>query len=121
MPQSALPSRRVHFAEFEADLRAGELYRSGHKVKLQERPFQVLAALLEHPGEVITRDELRHRIWPPDTFVDYGHGLAVAINKLREALRDSPEQPRFVETVGRRGYRFVAEIEQIEIVFVYRV
>ena len=115
MPQSALPSRRVHFAEFEADLRAGELYRSGHKVKLQERPFQVLAALLEHPGEVITRDELRHRIWPPDTFVDYGHGLAVAINKLREALRDSPEQPRFVETVGRRGYRFVAEIEQIEI------
>ena len=111
MPQAARPSRRVHFAEFEADLRAGELYRSGHKVKLQERPFQVLAALLEHPGEVVTRDELCQRIWSHDTFVDYGHGLAVAINKLREALRDSPEQPRFVETVGRRGYRFVAEVE----------
>jgi TolB-like protein/DNA-binding winged helix-turn-helix (wHTH) protein/Tfp pilus assembly protein PilF len=71
----------------------------------------VLAALLEHPGEVITRDELCQRIWPADTFVDYGHGLAVAINKLREALRDSPDQPRFVETVGRRGYRFVATVE----------
>ncbi len=111
MPQSAPTSRRVHFAEFEADLRAGELYRSGHKVKLQERPFQVLAVLLEHAGEVVTRDELRQRIWPADTFVDYGHGLAVAINKLRETLRDSPEQPRFIETVGRRGYRFVAEVE----------
>jgi TolB-like protein/DNA-binding winged helix-turn-helix (wHTH) protein/Flp pilus assembly protein TadD len=111
VPQSAPTSRRVHFAEFEADLRAGELYRSGHKVKLQERPFQVLAVLLERAGEVVTRDELRQRIWPADTFVDYGHGLAVAINKLREALRDSPEQPRFVETVGRRGYRFVAEVE----------
>jgi TolB-like protein/DNA-binding winged helix-turn-helix (wHTH) protein len=115
VPQSTPISRRVHFAEFEADLRAGELFRSGQKVKLQERPFQVLAALLEHPGEVVTRDELRQRIWPADTFVDYGHGLAVAINKLREALRDSSEQPRFVETVGRRGYRFVAEVERTEV------
>jgi len=115
VPHSTRPARRVHFAEFEADLRAGELFRSGHKIKLQERPFQVLAALLEHPGEVVTRDELRQRIWPADTFVDYGHGLAVAINKLREALRDSPEQPRFVETVGRRGYRFVAEVEPGEV------
>jgi len=102
----------VLFAEFAADFRAGELYRSGRKVKLQERPFQVLVVLLERAGEVVTREELRDRIWPADTFVDYGHGLAVAVNKLREALGDSPEQPRFVETVGRRGYRFVGAVER---------
>lgn len=112
MPQPARLSRCVHFAEFDADLRTGELYRSGIKVKLQEQPFQVLAVLLERAGEVVTREELRQRIWPADTFVDYPHGLAVSINKLREALGDSPEQPRFVETVGRRGYRFVAPVEQ---------
>jgi DNA-binding winged helix-turn-helix (wHTH) protein len=102
----------VLFSEFAADLRTGELFRSDRKVKLQERPFQVLVVLLERAGELVTREELRDRIWPSDTFVDYGHGLAVAVNKLREALGDSPEHPRFVETVGRRGYRFVAAVER---------
>jgi hypothetical protein len=78
------------------------------KVKLQEQPFQVLAMLLEHPGEVVTREELRNRLWPNDTFVDFDHSLSTDINKVREALGDSAESPRFVETLPRRGYRFIA-------------
>ena len=101
----------IHFADFEVDLRAGELFKLGKKIPIQERPFQVLTVLLEHAGGVVTRDELRQRVWPPDTFVDYDHGLAVAVSKLREALGDSAEGPRFIETVGRRGYRFMAAVE----------
>jgi TolB-like protein/DNA-binding winged helix-turn-helix (wHTH) protein/Flp pilus assembly protein TadD len=101
----------LRFGVFELDLRAGELRRNGLRVRLQEQPFQVLAMLIEHPGEVVTREELKKRLWPADTFVDFDHGLNKAINKLREALGDSAESPRFVETVSRRGYRFLAEVK----------
>ncbi len=98
------------FGVFELDLRAGELRRQGRKVKLQEQPFQVLAQLLERPGEVVTREELRNRLWPADTFVDFDHSLNAAIRRLRDALGDSAENPTFVETVARRGYRFLAPV-----------
>src|SRR5438128_9697400 len=102
---------RLRFGVFELDLRAGELRKHGLQVRLQEQPFQVLAMLLEHPGEVVTREEVQKRLWPADTFVDFDHGLNKAINKIREALGDSAQSPRFVETVARRGYRFLAEVE----------
>ena len=101
----------VQFSVFELDLTAGELRRNGVKVKLQEQPFQVLLALLERPGEVVTRGDLRGRLWPQDTFVDFDHGLNAAIRRLRDALGDSAETPRFVETVARRGYRFIAPVQ----------
>src|SRR5215469_15678551 len=98
------------FGVFELDLRAGELRRNGAKVKLQEQPFLVLSELLEHPGQVVTREELRKRLWPADTYVDFDHGLNAAIRRLRDALGDSAENPIFVETVARRGYRFLAPV-----------
>src|SRR5215468_10944249 len=98
----------VRFGVFEADLRAGELRKQGVRVKLQEQPFQVLIVLLQRPGEVVTREELRNHSWSPDTFVDFDNSLNTAINKLREALGDSADNPRFIETLPRRGYRFVA-------------
>jgi TolB-like protein/DNA-binding winged helix-turn-helix (wHTH) protein/Flp pilus assembly protein TadD len=101
---------RLCFGVFEVDLRAGELRKRGLKVRLQQQPFQVLAMLLEHAGEVVGREDLQKRLWPADTFVDFGHGLNKAVNKIREALGDSAESPRFIETVGRRGYRFVADV-----------
>ena len=103
-------SSRVSFSVFEADLRAGELRRNGSRVKLQELPFKILALLLEHPGEVVTREELQQKLWPADTFVDFEHGLNTAIMKLRTALGDGAHSPRFIETVGHRGYRFLAPI-----------
>lgn len=103
--------RVVRFSVFEVDLRAGELRRNGVKVKLQNQPFQILAMLLERPGEIITRDEMRSRLWPAETFVDFDHGLNSAIRRLRDALGDSAESPTFVETLGRRGYRFVFPVE----------
>ncbi|HZW94381.1 MAG TPA: winged helix-turn-helix domain-containing protein [Candidatus Eremiobacteraceae bacterium] len=109
MPSTLPPL--VRFANFEVNLRAGELRREGSKVRLQEQPFSLLTVLLESAGEVVTREELRKRLWSEDTFVDFDHRLAVAVSKLRDALRDSAEQPKFVETVGRRGYRFVGQIE----------
>ena len=102
---------RLRFGVFDLDLRAGELRKHGLRVRLQEQPFQVLAMLLEHPGEVVTREEVQKTIWPADTFVDFDHGVNKAINKIREALGDSAQSPRFVETVARRGYRFLAEVE----------
>ena len=99
--------RQVRFGAFEADLQAGELRKSGIKVRLQDQPFRVLALLLERSGEVVSREELRTEIWPDDTFVDFDHSLNTAINKIREALGDSASHPRFVETIPRRGYRFV--------------
>ncbi len=105
------PSAR--FGPFEVDFRAGELFKDGRKIRLQEQPFRVLAMLLEHPGETVTRDELRQRLWPNDTFVDFDHGLNNAINRLRETLCDSAQNPRYVETLPRRGYRFVASVELI--------
>src|ERR1700739_1950932 len=101
----------LRFGVFELDLRAGELRKHGLRVRLQEQPFQVLATLLEHPGEVVTREELQKKLWPADTFVDFDHGLNKTINKIREALGDSADSPRFVETVARRGYRFIAEVK----------
>ena len=105
---------RLCFGIFELDLRAGELRKHGLRIRLQEQPFLVLATLLEHPGEVVTREELQKKLWPADTFVDFDHGLNKAINKVRDALSDSAESPRFVETVSRRGYRFIAEVKVAE-------
>jgi TolB-like protein/DNA-binding winged helix-turn-helix (wHTH) protein len=103
----------LQFGAFEVDLKAGELRKQGVKVKLQEQPFQVLANLLEHAGDVVTKEELQKRIWPSDTFVDFDHGLHSAITRLREALGDSSESPRYIETIPRRGYRFVAPLKVI--------
>jgi Tol biopolymer transport system component/DNA-binding winged helix-turn-helix (wHTH) protein len=103
-------SRMIRFGVFEVDQRAGELRRNGARVKLQEQPFQILALLLERPGEVVTREELQSRLWPADTFVDFDHSLNAAVRRLRDALGDSAENPRFVETVARRGYRFLAPV-----------
>src|SRR5580704_5045415 len=107
------PPRRLRFGVFEVDLRTGELTKRGARVRLQGQPFQVLAALLERPGELVTREELRGKIWPR-TIVDFDHGLNKAISKIRDALGDSGEKPRFVETVPRRGYRFLADVAVIE-------
>jgi eukaryotic-like serine/threonine-protein kinase len=104
--------RRIRFGPYEADLAAGELRKNGRLIRLQEQPFQVLAVLLERPGEVVTRDELRERLWAGETFVDFDQGLNTAISKLREALGDSAANPRFVETVPRRGYRFTFPLEK---------
>ena len=100
----------VGFGPFEADLATGELRREGVKVPLQDKPFQMLALLLRRPGELVTREQLRSELWPADTFVDFEHGLNTAVKKLRQALDDSAETPRFVETLPRRGYRFVASV-----------
>jgi DNA-binding winged helix-turn-helix (wHTH) protein len=104
----------IRFGIFEVDLQAGELRRQGYKVKLQEQPFQVLVMLLERPGEVLTREELQKKLWPTDTFVDFEPGLNRAVNKLREALGDDADSPRFIETLPRRGYRFVASVETVD-------
>jgi TolB-like protein/DNA-binding winged helix-turn-helix (wHTH) protein/Flp pilus assembly protein TadD len=107
---------RLCFGVFEVDLRAGELRKRGLRVRLQEQPFQVLAMLLEHAGQVVSREELQKKLWPAETFVDFDHGLNKAINKIREALGDSAESPRFVETVARRGYRFLADVRAADAV-----
>ena len=104
-------SRVARFGVFELDLSAGELRKSGVKLRLQEQPFQVLALLLERAGEVVTREELQQKLWPSDTFVDFDHSLNTAINKVREALGDSASSPRYVETLARRGYRFIAPVQ----------
>src|SRR5262250_840406 len=106
-------SRIIRFSTFELNLLTGELRKSGQKVKLQEQPLQVLAALLERPGELVTREELRNRVWPRDTFVDFDHALNTAIKKIRAAVNDDTDAPRYVETVPRRGYRFIAAVEKI--------
>ena len=103
--------RMIRFGDFEVDLAAGELLRNGRKVKLREQPFQILAMLLERPGEVVTREEVQQRLWPGDTYVDFDNSLNTAVNRLREALGDSASHPRFVETLPRRGYRFIAPVE----------
>src|SRR5579862_8514423 len=110
MPEAPQLHGPLRFGVFELDLRAGELRKNGLRVRLQQQPFQVLAMLLERPGEVVGREELQKKLWPADTFVDFDHGLNKVINKIREALGDSAESPRFVETVARRGYRFLAEV-----------
>ena len=102
--------KRVQFGIFEADLQSGELRRSGVRVRLQGQPFKLLAALLQQPGEVLSREALQQRLWDPDTTVDFDHSLGIAVNKLREALGDHAENPRFVETLAKRGYRFIAPV-----------
>src|SRR5512146_1319097 len=105
------PAAKYKFDEFEADVRSAELLRNGTRLKLQMQPFQVLLALLERPRTVVTREELRQRLWPEDTFVDFDHGLNTAVAKLRDALGDSAASPRYIETVAKRGYRFLAQAE----------
>src|SRR5215472_6021773 len=102
----------LRFGPFEADLHSGELLKSGAKVKLQDQPFQVLAALLERAGQVVTREELRQKVWQADTFVDFERGLNKAINRLRESLGDSAEKPKFIETLPRKGYRFIGPVSR---------
>src|SRR5437868_11032963 len=101
----------ARFGVFELDLAAGELRRNGAKLRLQEQPFQVLALLLERAGDVVTREELRLKLWPADTFVDFDHSLNTAVNKLRETLGDAASSPRYIETLARRGYRFIAPVQ----------
>jgi DNA-binding winged helix-turn-helix (wHTH) protein len=103
-------TRVARFGVFEADLEARELRKQGYRIRLQDQPFAVLAILLERPGVVITREDIRQKLWPADTFVDFDHSLNTAVNKIRETLGDSAASPRFVETVARRGYRFVGEV-----------
>jgi DNA-binding winged helix-turn-helix (wHTH) protein len=111
---SARPPGIFRFSTYEADPGSGELRKAGLRLRLQDQPFQVLLVLLERPGEVVTREELRLKLWPADTFVDFDHGLNTVINKLREALSDSATNPRFIETLARRGYRFLAPVEFVE-------
>src|ERR1700719_3158670 len=114
MQKAENPYSRLRFGVFEMDLGTGELRKHGVQIRLQKQPFQVLAILLEHAGEVVTREELQKNLWPTDTFVDFDHRLNKAINKIRDALGDSAESPRFLETVSRRGYRFLAEVKDVD-------
>jgi DNA-binding winged helix-turn-helix (wHTH) protein len=107
------PARRFHFGAFEADATTGELRRQGMRIKLNAQPFQVLCMLLERPGDLLTREEISRELWPDGTFVDYEHGVNSAVNRIREALGDTAGNPRFIETLARRGYRFVAPVQQI--------
>ncbi|MEE9293347.1 MAG: winged helix-turn-helix domain-containing protein [Phycisphaerae bacterium] len=108
------PPSVLRFGAFEADLRAGELRKRRRKIRLQEKPFQVLAALLQRPGEVVTREELREKLWPAETFVEFDDNINTAISRVREALGDTAEHPHFVETLPRHGYRFIAAVESTD-------
>src|SRR5690242_5001597 len=108
---SAPNPRLIRFGTFELDLRSGELRKGGRKIRLEGQPVQVLICLLQSPGELVTREELHRKLWPADTFVNFEHGLNAAVKRLRQALNDSADNPRFVETLPRRGYRFIAPAE----------
>jgi len=111
MTDSLMDKNLIRFGQFEADLRTGELRKRGSRLRMQDQPFQVLAILLAKPGELVTREELQQKLWQQDTFVDFDHGLNTAINKIREALGDSANEPQYVETLPKRGYRFIAPVE----------
>src|SRR5690348_9591362 len=111
LPQSDEPQKH-RFDKYEVDSRAGELLKLGYRVPLEDRPFRALEILLKHAPEVVTREELKQQLWPADVFVDFDHGLNKAIGKVRRALNDDAENPRFVETVGRRGYRFIGSLDR---------
>src|SRR5215469_14519907 len=111
MQEPADGASNVRFGVFEADLRARQLHKAGIRVKVQQQPFQILEMLLRRPGAVVTREELRAQLWPADTFVDFEHSLNSAIKKLRDALGDNANNPRFIETLPRLGYRFIAPVE----------
>ena len=104
-------ARAIRFGVFELDLRSGELQKQGRKIRLEGQPVQILISLLENPGELVTREELHRKLWPADTFVNFETGLNAAVKRLRQALSDSADNPRFVETLPRRGYRFIAPIQ----------
>lgn len=104
--------QKFRFGLFQVDVRAGEIFKDGFRLRLQEQPFQVLTALLERPGEVVTRQELRHRVWPEQTYLDFDRGLNRAVNKLRVAINDDAANPRFIETIARRGYRLIVAVRQ---------
>src|SRR5487761_1770797 len=112
MKDATSPPRNLRFGVFEVDLQTGELRKHGVRVKLREQPFQILILLLEQPGAPVTREELRQKLWPAHTFVDFDRSLNKAMTKLRSALGDSAESPRFIETLHRRGYRFLAPVSE---------
>src|SRR5690349_10810674 len=114
MPMGPEPSpRMIRFGVFELDLRSGELQRQGRKIRLEGQPVKVLICLLENSGELVTREDLHRKLWPADTFVNFEHGLNAAVKRLRQALNDSADNPRFVETLPRRGYRFIAPMQAV--------
>src|SRR5690349_17528440 len=113
MPAPTSSTERVQFGVFELDLKRAELRKSGMKVKLQEQPLKILQILLENPGQIVPREELQKRLWPSNTFVEFDQGVYSAMARLRDALGDSSESPRFVETVARRGYRFIAAVTHV--------
>ena len=114
MPQRSPSGRVIRFGLFEVNLEIRELRKEGLLTRLQDRPFEILSILLEDSGRVVTREEFRQRLWPTNTFVDFDHSLNVSINKLRQALGDAADNPRFVATVGKRGYRFIAPVEELD-------
>src|SRR3984957_15343145 len=109
--ESSPETQLIRFDRYQLDLNAGELRKEGRKVRLQAQPFQLLVLLLRNSGKVVSREDVKRELWPGDTFVDFDHGLAAAVNKVREALCDSADKPKFVETLPRRGYRFIGKIE----------
>src|SRR6202047_1576834 len=113
MSDPAVNPKGLRFGLFELDLAARELRKSGVRIKLQDQPFQILAMLLERPGEIVAREELQKRLWPEDTFVDFDLSLNSAVKKLRQALSDDSENPRFIETLYRRGYRFIGTVNGV--------
>ena len=114
MESSSASPNALRFGLYEVDLAAGELRKRGRKVVLQEQPFKLLTLLLRRPGEVVTREELQQALWPTDTFVEFDESLNKAVQKLRQALGDSPDNPHLIETVPRRGYRFITPVEPVE-------
>src|SRR5260221_14009059 len=112
-PRRTMPGEVARFDQFEVDFRSRELKKAGVRVRLQDQPFQILAILIERAGDVVTRDELRDRLWPDGTIVDFEHSLNAAIKRLRAVLGDNAERPRFVETLHRRGYRFIHQVERV--------
>jgi DNA-binding winged helix-turn-helix (wHTH) protein len=114
MPTPVRPFSRLRAGDLEVDIRCGEVRRNGEKIKLQQRAFQILVVLMQHPGEVVTRDEIRQNLWPGDTFVDFEHGINTAVKKLREAVGDNAQSPQYIETLPRYGYRFHPSVESLE-------
>src|SRR5580692_9434238 len=115
MGSSVPSSRLIRFGVFELDLRSGEIQKQGRKIRLEGQPVHVLICLLENRGELVTREELHRKLWPADTFVNFEHGLNAAVKRLRQALNDSAGNPRFVETLPRRGYRFIAPVQTVAV------
>jgi DNA-binding winged helix-turn-helix (wHTH) protein len=107
-----VPPRIIRFGVFQVDLCSGELFKNGHKVRIEAQPFHILSILLKRPGELVTREELKQGLWNQDTFVDFDHGLNAAIKKLREALNDEAKTPHCIETLPRRGYRFICPLDR---------